>query len=400
MTTRARSSQANRPALVVALVAGISLAVLGWFGGRSLLQERRLSRLLLADRLDQTAPLILRELDAELERWEGHAAVEDRRDALPPMATRLEFTAQGVTAVRGERLPYYPAVVPVEVPPDDRLIRAQQAEFDKADFAAAIAGYTEAAGSTGRTVRATALAALGRCLRQQGRIREAFAAYDELAGIDDAWLGVVPAKLVAHRERQALYTSLGDAASAERERASIAADLLARRYIIDRPTYDGFAQALSSDRPPATVLARAEAVIGLWPRMQNTSGRTVSGAGETAFAVVWRSAEGRSAAVVAAVSVLMTSSAAIANQLATSIAVEQPDGQVVWTEAAPGEPTAVLPLQIIGLPLTLRVSPSGADSHANPREPIVIGAFLLLAAVVTIAAAIVLRRGPRESFLG
>jgi tetratricopeptide (TPR) repeat protein len=147
------------------------------------------------------------------------AAKDDNLGGLPPAGTLLVFDTNAVIAVRGESLAYYPAIAKPEVHADDRLIRAQAAER-AGDLDKAIAGYRDAATSTARTPRAMATAGLGRTLRAKGNIREALAAYDELAQMDEARVDPhgSPAPLVAYRERQAILLAFGDSASAERER--------------------------------------------------------------------------------------------------------------------------------------------------------------------------------------
>lgn len=350
-----------------------------------------MTRLILSERLGQTAPLIAREIDAELSRWEA-AASPVEASPLPPLSTRLEFGPAGVIRASGELLAYYPVVPSKDVPDDERLRRGQRAEFEQRDLDAAIAAYQEAASSTGQTVRAVALAGLGRCLRTRKKLREALEAYGELTKVEGGRITGFPAPLVASRERQAIFQAMGDVASAERERVNITGDLLARKYIIDRPTFDAFAPALASGEYPADAVARAEAIVEFWTQfLAARTGRTAGGS----FAAVWRGTAESTVAIVAPIDVLMAPSLASARRLSTDVALERPDGQLLWRANADGQSHAI-GVPVVGLPFILRLSTTDANAASDSRERLFIAGFVLLSLVVTISAYFVFRSPNRE----
>ena len=220
---------------------------------------------------------------------------------LPTSATLLIFGERGVFRAHGNRLAYYPLVVPPEVPPDERLIRAQEAEYQRRDLPAAIAAYRPAASSTGRTVRAVATAGLGRCLRAQGRTKDALEAYAELATMSDALVDGIPAPFVAHRERQAILSAQGDFVKASHEQERLAAALVARKVMIEKPVFEKFTHVLKG-RYTSELLARAGAVHEMWPRLRDSgAGRAIARDGDSAYAAVWRRIDAESRAVVAPV---------------------------------------------------------------------------------------------------
>jgi len=351
----------TRLVTALALLASASVLVFGWVAWR-FYQERQLSLAVQIDRLTLTSALIAREIDAELDRWEAMAARDDNLGALPPAGTFLVFDSNAIIAVRGESLAYYPAIATPEVHTDDRLIRAQAAER-AGDLDKAIAGYRDAATSTARTPRAIATMGLGRTLRAKGNAREALAAYDELAQMDEARINIdghgQPAPLVAYRERRAIFLAQGDSAAAERERARIDSALRGRMYIIDRQAFEFFAPALGSEPYSPQLLARADAVTtDLWPRWRAApAGRSLAARADHAVATVWRPSPAGSTftAIVAPVDVLMEQALNVASRLSTTLALEDSDGRRIWGETPPSEGSASVPLGDIGLSARLRL---------------------------------------------
>jgi tetratricopeptide (TPR) repeat protein len=339
----------------LALLASASVLVFGWVAWR-LYQQRQQSFTVQTDRLTQTGALVASEIGAELDRWEAMAANDDKLGGLPPAGTLLVFDTDAVITVRGESLAYYPAIAKSEVHTDDRLIRAQIAER-AGDLDKAIAGYRDAATSTARTPRALATAGLARTLRAKGNIREALAAYDELAQMDEARIEGQPAPLVAYRERQAIFLVLGDSASGERERSRIDSALRGRLYMIDRQTFEFFEPALGSEPYSKPLLARADAATTeFWPRWRATpTGRAVAGRPGYAVATVWRHSAAGSIAIVAPVDVLIEQALNVASRLSTAIALEDSDGRRIWGETPPDRGSASVTLKDIGLSAQLRL---------------------------------------------
>jgi hypothetical protein len=350
-----RRPPSRRLIAVLALLALTSVLVFGWIAWR-FHQEAQRSQTALIDRLTEAGLLIAREVGSELDRWDAMAARGDTLGALPPAGTLLVFDADAVISVRGEPLAYYPALAKSEVQADDRLMKAQAAER-AGDLDAAIAGYRDAATSTARTPRAIATAGLGRTLRAKGNLRESLTAYDELAQMAEARIDNQPAPLVAYRERQTIFQALGDTGASERERARIDSALRARTYLIDRPTFDAFAPALSAEPYSQPLLARADVVATrLWPRWRAIpSGRLVAGIPSQAFASIWRPSPAGSVAIVAPVGVLMERPLAVASRLSTMVALEDADGRHIWGETPPRGDTATVPLHNVGLTARLRL---------------------------------------------
>ena len=200
-------TEAAASPLWLLIAADVSFSSSDGLPGASIRSVRSRATVLI-DRLTETGALIAREIGRRLDRWEAMAARADNLRGLPSGGTLLVFGTDDVIAVRGESLAYYPALPKSEGRADGRLVRAQIAER-AGDLDAAITGYRDAATSTARTPRALATAGLGRTLRAKGNTREALAAYDELAQMDEARIEGDPAPLVAHRERQAIFWRWG-----------------------------------------------------------------------------------------------------------------------------------------------------------------------------------------------
>ena len=300
--------------------------------------------------------MIEREIDAELVKWEAIATGPEESADLPASGTLLVFSERGVLRAPGDLLAYYPRIVPPEVPPDERLIRAQEAEFQRRDLPAAITAYREAASSTGRTVRAVATAGLARCLHAQGRTDDALETYAELAMMSDALVDGVPAPFVAHRERHAILAARGSFVNAALEQERLASSLVARIVMVEKPVFEKFTYALKPGRYPSEVLARAGAVHAMWPRLRDSgSGRAIARDGDAGYAAVWRGVKADSRAVVAPVDVLMKQALESAARLGVTIALVDAAGKTIWGPEPAAADVALHPLDRIGLPIRLRL---------------------------------------------
>ena len=288
-----------RLALLFALLVGTPLAGLGWLGTRFLAQQAGFDQQQAASRLESAASLLVREVDRTLEQWEAAAASalkSTRPEAAAPApagTTLLVLSPAGLVRAEGVRLPYYPATAAPPVVRSAALAAAQDAEFRERDFARAGASYRELARARDPETRAVALAGLARCLRQQGKVRDARGAYDELALLGPATVAGSPAPLVADFAQMNLYKEVGQADAAAREASSIAAALEEGRFQLDRATFDYFAGAAgfpgTAQSRAASTLATAEAAIELWEAWQRQpQGRAATTGRSAPVAAVWQ----------------------------------------------------------------------------------------------------------------
>ena len=305
MKTRKRARTPVQLLMLFVLLSAIPLVALGWLGWHLLEQDRALETQRLRERLDNSSSLVARELERGFAAWEDllSTAAQGNSAALPAGAALIIFDSRGVAARQGAPLPYYPVVLPQHEPPADAFVAAEALEFREENLAKAAASYRALASSRDPGIRAGALMRLARCLRKQGRLKESLAVYGELETMGELPVAGSPSELLARRERIALFSLIGDTEATARETASLAAALLAGRFLIDRATFYFYAEtAALSDRPLTPALQLARAVEALWPMwQQQTSGRTATGTGSPALAAVWRRIPAGTAAVVGSV---------------------------------------------------------------------------------------------------
>lgn len=352
MTTAQKSGP--NPIAIAAAIAAVSVLFFAWLWWRDLGNRSQIPSALL-DRLTASATMIEREIVVELERWEEMAAGPEDVGGLPTGGSRLVFNKLGVIRAAGAHLTFYPAVVPPQVPPDDRLVRARAME-DTGHPVEAIALYREAATSTGRTVRATATWRLASLLEKLGQHAEALSAYAELTTMAEAMVEGSPAPLLGRRGRELVLRAMGDPASADRERALLAEDLIGRSWLIEKSVFDRFSSGIDPGRYPASAVHRSACVAAMWPAMQGApSGRAIARDGDEAFASIWRTSGGDSRAVIAPVDVLMKQARIAAGRLSVEIALEDAAKNHLWGPRSTSAEVATHSLNRIGLPANLRI---------------------------------------------
>jgi signal transduction histidine kinase len=177
----------------------------------------------------------------------------------------------GVEAFPKGRLPFYPAR-PFPAPPArDVFARAESLEFLEEDTSKAAVALQGLVRSGDPAVRAGALARLARIHRKDGRLRDALAAYEDLAALGLVTVESLPADLVARHARLAVLEVLGERERAEREASALFRDVQAGRWRLLRAEY-GFYTAEARRRltapPPGderrAAIALAWAVDWMW----------------------------------------------------------------------------------------------------------------------------------------
>ncbi len=251
--------------------AVLPLAALGWLGWRLLDQDRALERQRSQEQLEHVATLLTRDVDRSLATWEEPLSVlasSPGTSPLPQNTVVLVFDSDGVREHQGVQLAYYPLVSAQSEAAPSLFADAEAQEFRDQSPARAEVAYRRLAATADRYVRAAALMRLARSLRNQRKINEALAVYDELAHMGDTPVAESPAELVARRERVALFTSAGDEAARAREAALLASALGSGRFTIDRATFDFFSESTAVPPPATQAVVLAQAVEGLWAHMQ------------------------------------------------------------------------------------------------------------------------------------
>ena len=280
------------------LLAGIPLVALGWLGKDLLQQDRELENQRQRDRIENTANTLADLFDRTLSAWENvqSGAGPGTVPTLPRDAIFLILDSRGALRQQSVRLPYYPVIADPER--STNLFAAAEAqEFRDNDPAQAAEAYRALASGRDPSIRGAALMRLARSLRAQQKTQEALLVYGEIAAMGESRVAGDPAELLARRERVTLYRLAGDEQAAERERKMLASVLSEGRFVIDRATFDLYAESAELKEPPKN-MAMAETVQHFWPRwVQETQGRAVWGTAGIAFASVWRKTAGGTAAL-------------------------------------------------------------------------------------------------------
>jgi signal transduction histidine kinase len=264
------------------LLSAIPLAVLGWLAWRLLEQDRALENQRVRERRENVVLLIAHDLERRL-------AESDPMKDIPPGAAFLVLNEQGVIEHRGAAIAFYPQVASSAEPPAEIFAAAEAEEFREGNCTKAASAYRILSKDRDPRIEAAALIRLARCLRKLDQNREALNIYAQLASLSAASVAGVPAELVGRHERIVLLKALHDNAAAEREAGLLQSALVEGRFVIDRATFDFYAEALDRtlDTSPSVTLAMA--VETFWPAWrQQPAGRTTHDAEKSATLAVWR----------------------------------------------------------------------------------------------------------------
>jgi hypothetical protein len=299
------------------------VAALGWLAWRLVQQDRELERQRTRDRLENAADLIA----AALQR-----SIAEVGDTLARAAAGSDSAAQRIAASladdavllvgdgnelrihpRGRAL-FYPTPSATQEASAAIFARGDSLEFRARDPAAASQVYRSIAASANSSVKAAALLRLARATRKTNSVRLAAAAYDEMAGLEDAFVNGVPAPVVARTARLALRSeSSGAADDARRDAAELHSALHDGRWRMSRAAFEFYdaevARVLGLDPLPhgdsavAARVALSEAASSLWTDWRAdeplpSTGARAARAGEHAMLFVWSARGGRVAAIV------------------------------------------------------------------------------------------------------
>lgn len=292
MSAHGWSRPASRLLVSFLAVTILPAAALFWLSWRSLEQDRLLEAERVRKRCEQAADLVVTALQQEL------AALELRLDDSAPAGGevfRVVFAGDRVEMRPPHRLLYYPVAPAGREAPEQIFPAGEALEFRDRDYVRAAAAFRELTKSSDPAIRAGAWLRMARNLRKSGKPEEALAAYEAMTGCGPVLLGGVPADLVARRARFAVLEELRRTTDARREADSLARDLDAGRWLLDRETYRHFAQEIGH-QPPAETAALAAAVEWLWKRRQEApAGREAVTAGGRQWVMLWRGESGLAA---------------------------------------------------------------------------------------------------------
>lgn len=289
------------------------VAALAWMGWQLMRQDRALAGQRLEEKRENAADLAVAALQKNLSQLEGHlmrlstaAAAQLRGQAseyaagLPEDSLLLIIRPNDLESFPEHRLLFYPNIPTAPAAGHPAFAAAEAWEFQKQDYARAIAVLRSLARHTDPAVRAEAQARLGRNLWKSGRTAEALAAYDELARAGSTPVAGLPAELVAREARLLVFEKLKDGEAARREAAALSAALRGGKWRIDRAAYDFYSgearrgMGLTS-LEPAEALAASAVVGSLWEEWQSLrrdgdaiAGRRISWQADQPVLLAWR----------------------------------------------------------------------------------------------------------------
>jgi signal transduction histidine kinase len=354
-------------------VAAVSVSALAWLSWRLLAQDRALENQRIRERLEGAADLIVTSLDLGLSEIENRLSLlSDPGDH----ALAVSFGPREVKTHPGGRLLYYPVVPQARESPVTVFAAAENLEFQKQDYAAAIAAFRALALSKDPSIRAGALLRLGRNLRKNNQLPEALAVYEEMARLGSTPVGGDPAELIAREAQCALLEELNRLRELQDAASSLDADLQQSRWQLDRISYLFHSQEVRrwlTIEPDSLAerqadLALAAAVESLWEQWQELRQGEGSARGRRSLWVhgqsvllLWDSFPEKLVALAAGPQYLESQWGSTWRNLGVTAALLDADSHNVFQSVPPTSPRqAVRTSSDTRLPWTLRIA------SANP----------------------------------
>jgi signal transduction histidine kinase len=370
------------------------MVALTWLGLHVLQQDREIEQQRRRDRLEVEAGRLALDLERQLEESEDLLARGGGIRMLP----------NGLSADGSVRVLYQPDAggdLPVEVA---ELAAAEALEFSKRDLPAAIRAYQPFTRASDGQVRAAALVALARVLRQTNDRAGALRAYDDLERLGSIGVGGQPAALIALQGRCKIFDAASDA-----ERFRLAVNTLgdainSGAWSIDRGTFGLYRDLLDRWGAPPTppdALLRTEAAIRIWESWRGGDlpprGRRIVRTDRGAALTLWAGDRAASSLAVATAADIDEWIARLRNPLALRVTVFETDGTrfagadpaAAGLSLAPGETHLPFVLSIAAASDALEV----ADTS---RRRLVIGGLVGVFALLLAAAYGLYRATSRE----
>jgi signal transduction histidine kinase len=382
-------SKQGRVALVLSAATIVPIGALAWLGVRTLQQERDIERQRHRERLEVAAGRLALDLDRQLQAIERDLSV----------GRSVHLTVAGI---EGGATPILFQPIAPESPSisGEDLSRAEAAEFQRHDLTTAAETYRQLVAATNPNVRAAALAALARILRQTGDRAGALDAYSRLAQLGTVRIADQPAGLVGRQGRCKVFDESSETASLRREASELAHVLYVGGWPIDRATFDLYVDLLQRwgvERPPRDLVSKTEAAIQLWRLWRNSdlppAGRRLLRSDGGAVLSMWGGGDSR--AVWLATTVEIEEMLRSVPQMAgLEVSVYDNDGQIIAGRAVPGA-LSLNPAET-RLPFILSVSASAGFDGTDRRQAILISWLVLVFALMLAAAYVLYRTTMRE----
>jgi signal transduction histidine kinase len=373
---------AGRVPAVLATATLISVVALGWFGIRTLQQDRELERQRQRERLEVAAARVALGLERRVQQIEEQLA----------KGSGSRFVSTGIESSGDLRVLFQPEVTPAPPVASPDLTAAESEEYQRHDLDAAESAYRRIAATGPVSARAAALVALGRVQRLRNDYSRAMEAYDELEQLGPVIVAGQPAALVARQGRCKTLEAAGDRDRLREEVRRLSIELESGRWRIDRATfdlYDGLVRQWGGAALGSSSIVRTEAAVELWHAWRRGDlgprGRRVLVRDPVPVMAVWVADADR-------VTMWIETAAAIEEQWKSlwqgqglSVALADVDGRrFVGT---PRERSVLLAPSETRLPFMLYASSLASGETMEPTRRRVLMSGLLLALALMIAAA-------------
>jgi signal transduction histidine kinase len=386
----------------------VPLATLLWLGWRLLEQDRLLEQQQINQAVQRSADLVVSALQRALAASEQRLAAGELH--WPEGAVAVVFDGAGVSASPARRIAYLPVVQPLPEAEESRFAQADALEFRVRDHRAAIAALRPFASSRDSATHAATLLRLARNFTRLDRDDDAIAAYMELAEIDDAAIGGVPAGLAGRYALCSLLEQRQRVADLQIQARLLVEELQSARWPLPAPTYalyvadaKRWAGVSRMDEPEEML---AEAVGVLWERWQATRSRPSTQSGRESveidgqpIAVLWLSSNGVFRALVATSAFVqshwMSAIDPVVREQRVAVTLQATNGKPVVATRIEGDAVsasrtaadAELPWRV-----TVASLDPGGDSNAfAARRRLLIAGFLLLVSMTLLASFLIAR---------
>ena len=212
------------------LAAIVSTAAIGWLAWQLLASDRIDAMQRAAEDRDRTADAAVLSFERTLAALDRSLAADafgsSSTSGLPAGTVIVKFDRNGSHIDPPNALPYVPEAESPEAGADP-FAAAEREELD-GDLASAARSYMALSSSNEPSIRATALARIGRVRRMQHDWPAALRAYDDLAKYGNVPVEGMPALLVAHFGRAKVFQTKGPDDARLREEAIRLRDAITR----------------------------------------------------------------------------------------------------------------------------------------------------------------------------
>lgn len=402
---------ARRIPVLLAAATLLPIGALAWLGLRTLQQDRQLEGQRRRERLEVAAGRLALDVERRLQDTEQELAGGSGIHFVPagfessPGVCAAECSA-GLQTRLDRPVLYQPFETPAENPVSSPVLaEAEVEEFQRRNLAAAADRYRRATTSENPSVRAAALAGLGRVLRQRGDHQDALDAYTALEELGTLFFAGQPAALVARQGRAKIFEEAGDIERLHKEGAELAEVLNSGRWPIDRATFELYRDMVDrwgGPAPASDAMARTEAAVELWRAWRRGDlaprGRRLLRQESGSVLALWAGGPDRPAVWLATAGELEASWRSLWDAEDLAVRLSDTDGKPVFGE--PRLDSVSLTPSETRLPFILSVSAIGTrPDEGETRRRTVLLSGLLTAFLLMLAAAYGLYRATARELL-